>query len=406
MQLMKNIYSNIRLQNFISNNFSTIIWKKTIPFFSRYNGVAAQPPPPPNGTRLTIQRPPAKYSSPPAAAPVNLVKEELPEDLAYSHYRLYQPSPHYYPSPYQTIYQSPYTPILRPNFIPPPPLSPLEAYSPTGPTPSSTGSFLSAQPASYSSATVLKNSQTVINERRIQQPAPPPPQVTPSATATSSFKVPSGKEGSLKHRILLTRPEEAPPPRSPLNLQRSAVEASRSEGGRKRFNALTSPPESPKKPLNNNTVPSNFAKGSMVQLATGEIKKVEDLRTEDFVLSAEKCPNLRLADSTVVRIEENPITGTATITLSYNQRRTQVIFCFYLIKRLLFRTFNKRFYRYMFNCFLHWDTCIFGADGFFCQLLEKIVRERNVFHSFVVYFEVERSGLCLSQPFYFLEWKF
>lgn len=88
---------------------------------------------------------------------------------------------------------------------------------------------------------------------------------------------------------------------------------------------MEQPPSlSPKRTLNNNTVGGNFAKGSLIQLANGELRRVEDMRTEDFVLSAQQSPELRLADSTVVRIKESNATGTAIITLSYNQRRTQV----------------------------------------------------------------------------------
>lgn len=126
----------------------------------------------------------------------------------------------------------------------------------------------------------------------------------------------------MKHRIL-TRPEDGAP-RSPLDLPKTdhRIEA-RLEPPRKKL-SVDSPPKSPAKTLNNNVVSGNFTKGSLIELANGELKKVEDMRTEDFVMSAQGCPELRLADSTVVKIEENPITGTGTITLSYNNRRSQV----------------------------------------------------------------------------------
>lgn len=93
-----------------------------------------------------------------------------------------------------------------------------------------------------------------------------------------------GKEGSLKHRIL-ARPPEPP---------------------RRRHNA-------------------NFTRGSLIQLASGELRRVEDMRTEDFVSSAEQSPALRLDPSTVVRIHEGPA-GAATLTLSYGEHHTQVEF--------------------------------------------------------------------------------
>lgn len=111
-----------------------------------------------NGTRLgPPQRPPSKFPSPPAASPVNLAqpKIEPTDDLAYSAYsRLFPPPPpftHYSPGPYAGLYQSPYTPLLRPNFAPPPPLSPLEApYTPT--TPSSSATFISPPATTYNSS--------------------------------------------------------------------------------------------------------------------------------------------------------------------------------------------------------------------------------------------------------------
>lgn len=73
---------------------------------------------------------------------------------------------------------------------------------------------------------------------------------------------------------------------------------------------------------------------------------MEDMKTEDFVMSAEQCPKLRLADSTVVRIEENPITGTATITLSYNQRQSQVSsFVFLVISRIVCTSKKNKYKR-------------------------------------------------------------
>lgn len=296
-------------------------------FNRRYNGapsaVTAL-----NGSRMATATSPrsTKYSSPPAAAssgPVNLAqhKEETvtSDDVisvaAYSagaaYPRLYHPPPHattfsplHYqsslPSPYSSLYASPYTPLLRSNYVQPPPLSPLETYSPPSQPPTSPATFIPPTTSYSPSATSqIKPGQSILKEK----------------PKTPNFKVPSGKEGSLKHRIL-TRPSGE----SPISCK-------------KRLTSTLSPPATPTKPTlntNNNTVPGNFAKGSLIQLASGELRRVEDMRTEDFVLSAERNPELRLAESTVVRIEENPILGAATITLSYNQNRTQASSYFYI----------------------------------------------------------------------------
>ena len=181
---------------------------------------------PPNGCRV----PPARKFPQPDTGAVNLVSKEE-EDCPYR--GLYSPLPsyHYPGGPYGALYPGHYTPLL-------PPYSPL-------------------------------------------QPSCGPP-VKPGQSLLRS-----GKEGSLKHRIL-ARPPEPP--------KRRAVA-----------------------PHN-----TNFTKGSLIQLANGELRRVEDMRTEDFVSSAEKSPALRLDPSTVVRIQEGA-GGTARLTLSYGEHNTQVV---------------------------------------------------------------------------------
>ncbi|XP_026176181.1 ataxin-1-like [Mastacembelus armatus] len=48
--------------------------------------------------------------------------------------------------------------------------------------------------------------------------------------------------------------------------------------------------------------PSHFMKGAIIQLATGELKRVEDLQTQDFVQSAEVSGGLKIDSSMVVDI--------------------------------------------------------------------------------------------------------
>lgn len=51
---------------------------------------------------------------------------------------------------------------------------------------------------------------------------------------------------------------------------------------------------------------------------------MEELRTEDFILSAEKSPDLQLADSTVVKIL-TANNNNVMITFSYDNNRSKVI---------------------------------------------------------------------------------
>ncbi|CAG9818532.1 unnamed protein product [Phaedon cochleariae] len=255
----------------------------------------------PNGTRLA--QPPrttGKYPSPPSiTTPVNLTqtKEEITEDMtSFSPYRLFPPA-HQFP-------HFAYPPYMMRGCFPTTPLSPMEPFSPT--TTSST--FLSP-PSTFSPPSGLKCGQSLLREKKT---SPHHVQAPPTSAA---FKIPSGKEGSLKHRIL-TRPED--------QLRIGPLDLQKPPEGRKRLHAALSPPRSPKKPLNNNTLPGSFAKGSLIKLHNGELRRIEDMRTEDFIMSAERSPELRLAESTVVKIEEQQQTGNATITLTYNNRRAQV----------------------------------------------------------------------------------
>lgn len=280
---------------------------------SRYNGVSNPNPTYPNGTRLAPPaRPVSKYPSPPSLqSAVNLTqtKEEVNEDIsqAYS-YRMFPQFTHF---SYPQLVQQPY--LMRTSF-PPTPLSPME-FSPA--TPTATSTFMSP-PSTFSPPSALKQPQVVLREKRTppqtQQISLPSPHTPPHTQTSVAFKVPSGKEGSLKHRIL-TRPED--------NVRSGPLDLQKPPEGRKRLQATMSPPRSPKSTLNNNVAAGNFAKGSLIQLHNGDLKRIEDMRTEDFVMSAERSLELRLAESTVVKIEEGQ-NGNATITLTYNQRRAQV----------------------------------------------------------------------------------
>ena len=65
-------------------------------------------------------------------------------------------------------------------------------------------------------------------------------------------------------------------------------------------------------------------KGSIIELASGELKRVEDLRTEDFVQSANVSGDLRIDSSTVVKIEEFTDRGTAILGFSVGDHRVNV----------------------------------------------------------------------------------
>ena len=74
--------------------------------------------------------------------------------------------------------------------------------------------------------------------------------------------------------------------------------------------------------------PAHFMKGSIIQLATGEFKRVEDMQTEDFERCAAVSPELSLDTSTVLNIEHLGERGTVYLTFCVGQRKVEVIlFC-------------------------------------------------------------------------------
>ena len=170
------------------------------------------------------------------------------------------------------------------------------------------------------------------------------PPEAPGRDPGTGYKVPSGKEGSLKHRIL-TRPPDiqiGPPGANPdkhgqlVKSEEPSPKRQKSVGGPPPLQPARPPskpntPDLPPPPPLQSTVyptqphyPPHFMKGSIIQLANGELKRVEDLRTDDFVQSADISGDLKIDSSTVVRIEMNPDRNTALLGFSVGEHRVQV----------------------------------------------------------------------------------
>uniref|UniRef100_A0A673JNT2 Ataxin-1-like n=1 Tax=Sinocyclocheilus rhinocerous TaxID=307959 RepID=A0A673JNT2_9TELE len=77
-------------------------------------------------------------------------------------------------------------------------------------------------------------------------------------------------------------------------------------------------------PTSTTGLPPFFMKGSIIQLADGELKRVEDLRTEDFVQSAEVSGELKIDSSTVERIECSCTPNAVIIQFSVGENKAQV----------------------------------------------------------------------------------
>ncbi|NXN97148.1 ATX1L protein, partial [Rhinopomastus cyanomelas] len=77
-------------------------------------------------------------------------------------------------------------------------------------------------------------------------------------------------------------------------------------------------------PPSSSRLPSHFMKGAIIQLATGELKRVEDLQTQDFVRSAEVSGGLKIDSSTVVDIQESQWPGLVTLHFVVGEQQSKV----------------------------------------------------------------------------------
>ncbi|CAG9561337.1 unnamed protein product [Danaus chrysippus] len=65
-----------------------------------------------------------------------------------------------------------------------------------------------------------------------------------------------------------------------------------------------------------------FCKGALIRLEDGSLRKVEEMRTEDFMMSAERSGELTLTQCTLLRLDERG--DRLALTLSYDRNRSQV----------------------------------------------------------------------------------
>lgn len=73
-------------------------------------------------------------------------------------------------------------------------------------------------------------------------------------------------------------------------------------------------------------LPPFFMRGSIIQLADGELKRVEDLKTEDFIQSAEISSELKIDSSTVERIDSGQSPNAVVIQFSVGELKAQVCY--------------------------------------------------------------------------------
>ncbi|XP_026317020.1 ataxin-1-like isoform X2 [Hyposmocoma kahamanoa] len=160
---------------------------------------------------------------------------------------------------------------------PPPPSTPgfppvPGAYVPYLPHPSH-----AAHPASYA--------PYLYRARAPQPPASYPVRPRP----TSGFVPPAPQP----HSPPVSAPAPAPPPRE-------------------------EPPRSPER----GAPAPYFCRGALIRLEDGSLRRVEEMRTEDFVMSADRISDLALTQCTLLRLDERG--DKLALTLTYDRNRSQV----------------------------------------------------------------------------------
>ncbi|XP_076826523.1 ataxin-1 [Brachyhypopomus gauderio] len=101
--------------------------------------------------------------------------------------------------------------------------------------------------------------------------------------------------------------------------------------------ASASPQNTPLSP--SSALPPYFMKGSIIQLADGELKRVEDLRAEDFLQSADLSGELKIDSSTVERIDSSRTPDAVVIQFSVGERKAQV--CVEVLEEYPFFVFGQ-----------------------------------------------------------------
>ncbi|XP_038070385.1 ataxin-1-like [Patiria miniata] len=144
---------------------------------------------------------------------------------------------------------------------------------------------------------------------------PPPAETEGGATTAVTTSMPS------QMSYLISAAERVN--QTPSQPQEMMAHSSTLEPDRSRVQHLLAAPQIPVPPAFSN-IPSYFMLGSVIQLASGELKRVEDIRTEDFVQSAEMCEGLKIDSSTVVRISEHADNGVALISFLVGEHKAQV----------------------------------------------------------------------------------
>ncbi|KAJ2943703.1 hypothetical protein O0L34_g16814 [Tuta absoluta] len=199
------------------------------------------------------------------------------------------------------LYPPPPPAGMTPEFLAPPP-RPYARYAPRRrepmsapptPHPSSTANVPSPltpafPPVPGAYAPYLHHPSYASYLYRARTPQPPSP-FPLRPRPTSGFVPPA----PAPHSPPVSTPAPAPPPRE-------------------------SPPTSPER----GAPAPYFCRGALIRLEDGSFRRVEEMRTEDFVMSADRSGDLTLTQCTLLRLEDRG--DRIALTLTYDRNRSQV----------------------------------------------------------------------------------
>ncbi|XP_073947029.1 ataxin 1 [Choristoneura fumiferana] len=192
------------------------------------------------------------------------------------------------------------------------PLGPLGLFPPP-PPPGMTPEFLAPPPRPY---------PRYAPRRPRDMPAPPAPQ-SPSFPPVPSY-APFLHHPSYASYLYRTR--VPPSPNYPLHRPTSGFVPPAPA-------ASHSPPVSAPAPLpphrdeppmspERSAPAAYFCRGALIRLEDGSLRRVEEMRTEDFVMSADRSGELALTQCTLLRLDERG--DRLALTLTYDRNRSQV----------------------------------------------------------------------------------
>ncbi|KAM8830282.1 uncharacterized protein ACB058_018623 isoform 1-T2 [Synchiropus picturatus] len=151
------------------------------------------------------------------------------------------------------------------------------------------------------------------------------PPYCPSGTSPYNVQMESGPrlqrnspQSPLSQRNSQSRSQRERDQRQDIVLQRERERGK--EKNLKQYKDHSSPPALDLSPP---ALLPNFTKGSLIELASGRLKRVEELKTEDFLRSADTSPEFHLSTCTVLLISASSAQGFSHLQVHLTDRNTQ-----------------------------------------------------------------------------------